>query len=330
MERPDLGERMYNGWQAVDSTPQEISDEMYRCGPAPVWAVKQGEILRPYDCNFLYAEVNADKVFWRYTGPYQPLKLLRKDVLGIGLLISTKAIGRWEREDITSSYKYAEKTTDERSTMARALKQANSAFSRYYLNEDFNDIYFNFDLMDDIKIGETFNVVSIDFDIHKICLYIEFLFIIFTQVLQVKNRSPDKTYLVNGSLHVETVLYTGKQRDSVKSINFERNVAPETIELITLDVTFLEYYKKLLDQAAFNISCMASVKDTDFEYFAQDDFRVRKPDIKITLQDEPVAGQEIDVIVRLTNPLPMPLKKGLFQLEGPGIETQILKKVIGF
>lgn len=72
---------------------------------------------------------------------------------------------------------------------------------------------------------------------------------------------------------------------------------------------------------------MANVKDTDYEYFAQDDFRVRKPDIKITFQGVPTSHVEIDVIVRLTNPLPMPLKKGLFQLEGPGIESQILMKV---
>lgn len=162
MERPDLGMGIvgYGGWQAIDATPQEMSDEMYRCGPAPVLAVKLGEILRPYDCNFLYSEVNADKVFWRYAGPSQPLKLLRRDALAIGHLISTKRIGKWEREDITSTYKFAEKSKDERDTMVRALRQANSAFSRYYLNEDFNDIYFNFELLDDIKIGETFHVVS--------------------------------------------------------------------------------------------------------------------------------------------------------------------------
>lgn len=132
MERPDLGytEGSYGGWQAVDATPQEMSEDIYRCGPASVRAVKMGEILRPYDCNFLYSEVNADKVFWRYTGPYQPLKLLRKDTLAIGQMLSTKMVGKWEREDITSSYKYSEKSKDERDTMVRALRQTNSAFSR--------------------------------------------------------------------------------------------------------------------------------------------------------------------------------------------------------
>ena len=65
-----------------------------------------------------------------------------------------------EREDITSSYKFAEKSEEERATMLKALKQANSYFSRYYLNEEFNEVYFNFELRDDIKIGEPFSVVS--------------------------------------------------------------------------------------------------------------------------------------------------------------------------
>ena len=51
-----------------------------------------------------------------------------------------------------------------------------------------------------------------------------------------------------------------------------------------LEVSFDEYYKKLVDQCAMNIACLASVKQTEFEYFAQDDFRVRKPDIVIKVK----------------------------------------------
>ena len=89
------------------------------------------------------------------------MKLIKKDEYGIGHFISTKAIGRWERDDITSTYKYAEKSHEERATMLKALKQADSAFSRYYLNEEFNEVHFRFNVMDDIKIGEDFNVVSL-------------------------------------------------------------------------------------------------------------------------------------------------------------------------
>lgn len=69
------------------------------------------------------------------------------------------------------------------------------------------------------------------------------------------------------------------------------------------------------------------VKNTEYEYYAQDDFRVRKPDIKFTFQGNIVAQQPVDVIVRLTNPLPIPVKKGMFYIEGPGIDKPLRFKV---
>lgn len=81
MKRLDLTPNC-SGWQAIDATPQELSEGAFRCGPASVAAVKKGEVLRAYDNAFLFAEVNADKVYWRYNGPTQPLKLIRKDMCG--------------------------------------------------------------------------------------------------------------------------------------------------------------------------------------------------------------------------------------------------------
>lgn len=307
MDRPDLGSGAngsYGGWQAVDATPQESSDDMYRCGPASVAAVKLGEILRPYDCGFLYSEVNADKVYWRYNGPFQPIKLLRKDTLAIGLLISTKAVGKWTREDITHTYKFEEKTEDERNTMVKALKQCRHAFSRYYLNDSFNDVEFDMQLKDDIKIGENFTVV-----------------------VKITNKSKDKEHVAAGHLNADTVLYTGINNAEVKSIGFEVELKPDSSEYVRMEVAFEDYYSKLLPEAAFNISCSGLVKGTDWEYYAQDDFRVRKPDIKFTFQGKVVAKEAVDVIVRLTNPLPIPLRKGMFYIEGPGIDKSLRFKI---
>lgn len=47
-------------------------------------------------------------------------------------------------------------TEDERAAMLKALRQSESLFSRYYLNEDFNDVRFDFKLHDDIVIGSPF------------------------------------------------------------------------------------------------------------------------------------------------------------------------------
>ncbi|XP_018564308.1 annulin [Anoplophora glabripennis] len=303
MQRPDLGSH-YGGWQAIDATPQELSEDMYRCGPSSVAAVKLAEILRPYDSNFLFAEVNADKIFWRYSGPTQPLKLLRKDIYGIGKLICTKAPSRFELEDITYTYKHPEKTNEERSTMLKALQQSESLFSRYYLNEDFNDVHFNFKLMDDVKIGQPFSVI-----------------------LEMKNRSSAKEYKVTVILRVEVVTYTGKVGDNVKKETFTVSIKPEAVEEAKLLVTYEEYGKRLIDQCAFNVACLATIEATKFEYYAQDDFRIRKPDIKIVLREKPVEDKEVTADISVENPLPVPLKKGEFTVQGPGIDGSIKVKV---
>ena len=53
-----------SGWQAVDATPQEGSNGISQCGPAPLTAIKKGETFLNFETNFLYGEVNADRCTW--------------------------------------------------------------------------------------------------------------------------------------------------------------------------------------------------------------------------------------------------------------------------
>ncbi|KAI5632166.1 transglutaminase family domain-containing protein [Phthorimaea operculella] len=299
MERPDLGSE-YGGWQAIDSTPQETSEDVYRCGPASLRAVRDGDLQRPYDAAYVFAQVNADKILWKYSGEIQPLKLVARDTKSIGQMISTKTIGKIEREDITGNYKYPEDTYEERATMEKALRRSQNIFARYYLNDVFNDVVFDFELRDDIKIGQDFNVV-----------------------LHIKNRSTVNTHEVKGVIRVDTVTYTGVVGDGVKREEFNMSIGPEAKERVSLLVTFDNYYKKLVDQASFNISCLATIVDRKFDYFAQDDFRVRNPDIKIAIDGTPRSKQEFNVTVKVENPLPIPLKSGKFYIQGPGLEKQL-------
>lgn len=55
MTRPDLAPG-YDGWQAVDATPQELSLNLYQTGPAPVKAVKEG--LCKLNIFFIIAVLN--------------------------------------------------------------------------------------------------------------------------------------------------------------------------------------------------------------------------------------------------------------------------------
>lgn len=63
-KRKDLSTVNYDGWQAVDSTPQETSFSLHQMGPAPLEAIKNGYLYIQYDVGFVFAEVNADYVKW--------------------------------------------------------------------------------------------------------------------------------------------------------------------------------------------------------------------------------------------------------------------------
>ena len=70
-------------------------------------AIKQGEVYLPFDSSFVFAEVNGDRVFWE-VGENGSMKVIRIDKKCIGKMISTKAVGSDDRDDVTHQYKHPE------------------------------------------------------------------------------------------------------------------------------------------------------------------------------------------------------------------------------
>ncbi|CAJ0948695.1 unnamed protein product [Ranitomeya imitator] len=118
--RRDLG-IFYSGWQVLDSTPQEKSQEMYRCGPTSVIAVKEGDLHVGFDTPFVFAEVNADRVNWVINKDGSKEKA-HSDTKYVGQNISTKAVGNDARVDITHNYKYPEGSPQEREVFEKATR----------------------------------------------------------------------------------------------------------------------------------------------------------------------------------------------------------------
>ncbi|NWZ37744.1 TGM4 glutamyltransferase, partial [Brachypodius atriceps] len=121
MKRTDVPNG-FDGWQAIDATPQEQSQGRFQCGPCSVKAVREGDVYLPYDSKFVYAEVNADRVYWlvkKVNGKDKYFKIAT-ETQDIGKNISTKAVGQNRREDITREYKYPEGSKEERMSMQRA------------------------------------------------------------------------------------------------------------------------------------------------------------------------------------------------------------------
>uniref|UniRef100_A0A1X7TBY3 Transglutaminase-like domain-containing protein n=1 Tax=Amphimedon queenslandica TaxID=400682 RepID=A0A1X7TBY3_AMPQE len=116
MTRPDL-DGDYGGWQAVDATPQELSPHSRTMvvGPASIQAVKDGKDLK-YDNEFVIAEVNAD-IKYHVEKSDGSFAVVSRHETKVGKHISTKAVGRNSREDVTSHYKYPEGSASERAAL---------------------------------------------------------------------------------------------------------------------------------------------------------------------------------------------------------------------
>lgn len=216
----------------------------------------------------------------------------------------TKAPYKMNYEDVTHSYKYPEQSIEERAIMFQALKQCQNTFSRHYLNQDFNDIKFELKMINDIIIGQSFKASIV-----------------------MKNNDKTKNYRVRLILKVNIITYTGKVAKTLKSDDRYFRLNANSTGEVELPVSYAEYSKRLTNNCAFNITCLASVEGTHCEYYQQNSFQVRKPEIKIALLGRAFRGTEGTAQVTLLNPLPVPLTKGKFMIEGSGLRKPLVAKI---
>ncbi|XP_049279488.1 annulin-like [Anopheles funestus] len=311
LKRRDLGTDAYDGWQVIDGTPQEFSDGTYKLGPAPVEAIKSGLVNMLYDCDFVFAEVNADRVFWRYRGPSKPLKLIQKDTMDIGQFISTKAVGTDEREDITNNYKCGEQSSEARITMLRALKLGQNCLTKHYLKQikiedrsvikhEGRDVEFELELNDKAMVGESFNII-----------------------LRVRNISFDAAHTINGKIHLKRFLFTGKNIKTIVSHSFSKHIEPNNEAVIEVPIAFEDYYEPGMDEAIFKVTSFATIEGVDYEYFSQEDYSLRKPNVQLELTGTPVIQSIVKVTAFFDNPLPIPINGGAFQIECSGLSKTL-------
>ncbi|XP_058120389.1 annulin-like [Anopheles ziemanni] len=305
LKRHDLDSEMYDGWQVIDGTPQESSDGIYKLGPAPVLAIKNGRVNMLYDCDFVFSEVNADSVVWRYRGPGKSLELVRMNTTEIGRFISTKAVGVDEREDITKNYKCGEQSTEEKQTMLRALKLGKSCLTKHYLklargkdqsNAKNDDVKFELQLNDYARFGESFTVL-----------------------LLIRNISDDQVHSIKGRINLDHIVYTGKHIKSIASHPFSITIEPNGEEVIQVPIVFDDYYEPGMDEAIFKVSSFAAVEGTDHGYYSQKDYSLRKPTVHLQLASDPILRSSLKITAAFRNPLPVPITDGLFHIECSGL-----------
>ncbi|CAG5862428.1 unnamed protein product [Menidia menidia] len=292
MARPDLPPGN-GGWQAVDATPQETSQGTYRCGPAPVSAVRNGQVYLKYDCPFVFAEVNSDKIYWqkKVDGTFSQIYSEKKIV---GHSISTKAVGSEERSDITHLYKHPEGSEQERIAVETACSYGSKAEA--YSSPTAEDVS-----MEVIMDGEG-PKMGRDAEL----------------TIKLKNGSNKQR---NVSLHSQLAVmyYTGVHKATVKKDETDVEILPNEERLLEWTLEYNVYKSQLIDQAALMLTLSGRVKETQQVLATQFSFRLRTPDLIVKPIGKATVGERTEVQISFTNPLPQVLKAVIFHLEGLGL-----------
>uniref|UniRef100_A0A8C8S1P3 Protein-glutamine gamma-glutamyltransferase K n=1 Tax=Pelusios castaneus TaxID=367368 RepID=A0A8C8S1P3_9SAUR len=293
MTRPDLPSG-YDGWQVVDATPQETSSGIFCCGPCSVEAIKNGQVYLKYDAPFIFAEVNSDKVYWQRQadGTY---KIVYVEEKAIGHLISTKAVGSHERHDVTDLYKHPEGSDKERQAVETAARHGTKA--HIYKNKEWGE-----DVALSVETSEAITGQDVSIQV------------------ALSNRS-SSSRSVALSLHLAPMFYTGVTGSTFKQENRQVEIPPGGAQSVRMVVSYPEYQPHLVDQAALMLSVSGKVAETGQVLAKQHSFRLRTPDLTLTVLGPAVVGQETQVQVVFKNPLPKTLKGAVFHMEGSGVST---------
>ncbi|KAJ0032221.1 hypothetical protein NQD34_002302 [Periophthalmus magnuspinnatus] len=294
MSRPDLPAGM-GGWQAVDATPQETSQGTFRCGPASLTAVRNGQVYLKHDAAFVFAEVNSDKIYWQRNvdGTFSQIYSEKKTV---GHSISTKAVGSDQRNDITHLYKHPEGTEEERIAVETACRYGTKAEA--YTSPTAEDVSLQ------VSMEGTGPQMGRDADL----------------TVSLKNSSSEnRTVLLHSQAAV--MYYTGVHKATVRRDTTDINLLPNEVKMLDWSLEYKDYKEELVDQAALMLTLSGRVKETQQVLATQYSFRLRSPDLTLKPIGKAVVGEKMTVEILFTNPLPQKLKGVLFHVEGLGLMT---------
>ncbi|XP_034284988.1 coagulation factor XIII A chain [Pantherophis guttatus] len=297
MARPDLPVG-FGGWQAVDSTPQENSDGMYRCGPASVQAIKHGHVCFQFDAPFVFAEVNSDVIYSK--AMKNGSKVIQHiDKTQIGKLIVTKEMGSNKMKDITEQYKFQEGTEEERLALETALMYG----VKKTVTEDVSsstEVDMNV-VIEDSVLGSDFNVT-----------------------ITFQNKT-SRRYTATAYISGNVVFYTGVSKTEFKNDSFDVTLEPMKAETLEVLIESSEYMNQLLEQASLHFFVTARVNELQKILARQKTVSLKIPQLHLKAPGEKVVGKDMTVIVEFPNPLKQNLTNVWVRLDGPGVLKPVSK-----
>lgn len=291
MTRPDLKPE-FNGWQASDPTPQEKSENVYCCGPVPVKAIKEGELMSKYDAPFVFAEVNADIVTFMRKNDGSTIKTRSTWTYVVGQKISTKKVGSDDREDVTHLYKFPEGSDEEREAFKKA-EHLNKLLQRQQQNEG---LKLTIKVTPDMKKGCDFDVFA---------------------VVTNDTQSEKKCRLVFGSCAVSYIGVPGGNCGFKDLINVE--LSPGEERRVPLRLNYSKYGSQLMEGNFIRLAAILFDYSTNEATMAVRNVVLDNPEIIVRILGEPKENRKLAAEITLKNPLPEPLEGCCFSIEGANL-----------
>ncbi|KAM9350327.1 protein-glutamine gamma-glutamyltransferase 2-like [Symphorus nematophorus] len=288
MTRPDLGSG-FDGWQVSDPTPQETSDGVFCCGPAPVRAIKEGELTKKYDAPFIFAEVNADVV--------DLVRLSNGEIVqvdgsttSVGRFISTKAVGSDERRDITHQYKYPEGSKEERKVYEKAQHH-----NKLQQRGEEPGLHLKIKLADNMMVGADFEVYAV---LTNNCM---------------------ETKTCSFMFFAKAIGYNGRRGESCGFAQDKVVVPSGEEKRLSLRLKYDHYGPLINSDRLIQLQAITVDKQTMKFHKTEKTIVLDEPEIEIELVGEATVNQSVTAQLTLMNPLPERLQHCSFTIEGVGL-----------
>lgn len=308
--RKDL-DASYSGWQIYDSTPQEMSDGIYQLGPTSQHAVKEGEVDKPYDTRFVFSEVNADvnKVIVQPDGRKVSGETNRTKV---GAFLCTKAVGSDSYVSVTSDYKYAEGSSEERQRYNKALQLLGISSGFVAFSADGNrtsappreaEVSGEISFSGSPKVGD---------DIEAILTLKN-----FTQ--KIKN--------VTVNINAAAIVYNKAVRRKIFNQSVTVTLSANEEKEIPIKIAYSQYENVLTTDNMINVTAVCQVENWS-DLLVENNIVLKKPTLTTKALGPAVLGKPVTVEVTFTNPLSTPVKNCVLTAEGSGLIKNEIKKSI--
>ncbi|XP_036386811.1 protein-glutamine gamma-glutamyltransferase 2-like [Megalops cyprinoides] len=303
MRRPDLSrDAIYDGWQVLDPTPQELSEGVHCCGPAPVKAILEGHTDVKYDVPFVFAEVNADRVTWMVYADGSKKEIF-SDTESVGQNISTKSVGSDKRTNITANYKYPEGTEKERGAFKTAVSRGK--------------------MIKDEKPDKTPALPNVSIKIEECSKPIHGKDIDLSLTVHSDHPAPHELLI---RINAQAMHYTGVLASNIWNEEREVQLQPNNELKTLIQIPFSKYGQHMLGNNSIKVTAVGKDKQSsEAVYLVERNIVPASPPFKITTTGLPALYSDMVAEVVFENPLPVALNDCSISLTGSGLLSRTVE-----